>query len=228
MGRPNGPGNATWKAGVYLLAENRLLRETLSRLLQKKTEFRVVGEGAYSDAVIEQVLASQCDILLLDGVTRVHAGTDLIHELLRALPDLRVLLIGMEEEEETFVRAVRSGVAGYLLKDASAMEVVAAVRAVTQGEAVCPPRLCQALFHYIAQQAREGTVPAVQAELGLTPRQQQLVSLVAQGLTNKEIADHLHLSEQTVKNHVHRILRQVHARSRSEIVATVRNCGFSS
>jgi len=113
------------------------------------------------------------------------------------------------------------------LKDASSADVVAAVRAVFRGEAVCPPQLCHTLFRFVAQMAREMPIQSSASRPDLTLRQQQLVALVAKGLTNKEIAARLNLSEFTVRNHIHRILKQVDAGSRSEAVEAIRAYGYS-
>ncbi len=214
------------KSTVFLLAENRLLRETLSRLLQKKSGICVVGECQFSDSAIERIADSGCDILLLDYPVTTVSNPDLIGEILKAVPGVKVLLLGMEEDEDSLLRAVRSGVMGYLLKEASALNVMAAVRAVAQGEAVCPRKLCASLFQYISKQSEVIPIYQARVKLGLTRRQQQLVALVAKGRTNKEIAGELNLSEQTVKNHMHRILRQVHAENRYEAVETVRAYGL--
>jgi two-component system NarL family response regulator len=133
----------------------------------------------------------------------------------------------MESDEEQFLSAVRSGVTGYLLQDASASDVLAAVRAVFRGEAVCPPQLCFALFRFVAQMVTELPVQNSTPKPDLTLRQQQLVSLVAKGLTNKEIASHLNLSEFTVRNHIHRILKQVDVGSRGEAVEAIRAHGYA-
>ncbi len=138
-----------------------------------------------------------------------------------------MILVGMEPGEEQFIAAVRSGVMGYLLQDASASDVVAAVRAVYRGEAVCPPQLCSVLFRFVAQTTEEMLLADSASRPDLTLRQQQLVSLVAKGLTNKEIASQLNLSEFTVRNHIHNILKQVDASSRSEAVQTIRAYGYS-
>jgi len=114
-----------------------------------------------------------------------------------------------------------------LLQDASASDVVSAVRAVSRGEAVCPPQLCSVLFRFVAQTPREMPLRTTTSKPDLTLRQQQLVTLVAKGLTNKEIASHLNLSQFTVRNHIHRILKQVDAGSRSEAVETIRAHGYS-
>jgi DNA-binding NarL/FixJ family response regulator len=214
------------KCTVFLLAENRLLRETLSRLLQKKSGISVVGECQFNDSAIERIAESGCDVLLLDYRTTTVSNPDLIGEILKAVPDVKVLLVGMEEDEDDFLSAVRSGVMGYLFKEASALDVIGAVRAVAQGEAVCSPKFCASLFQYVSKQSQGFPFYRVRTELGLTHRQQQLVILVAKGWTNKEIAGELNLSEQTVKNHMHRILRQVKAENRYEAVETVRACGL--
>ena len=124
----------------------------------------------------------------------------------------------MDDDPETFLECVRAGAVGYLLKDASAAEVVSAVRAAAQGQAVCPPKLCKSLFRAFSE--RRSSLPSarIKLEFGLTRRQQQLVPLIAQGLTNKEIAAHLNISEQTVKNHIHTILRRVGATDRLQVV----------
>ena len=102
------------------------------------------------------------------------------------------------------------------------MDVVAAIRAVIQDEAVCPPRLCLSLFKYVAGMRTNLPNVRVKVQLGLTRRQQQLVPLVAQGLTNKEIALQLNLSEQTIKNHIHRMLQRLGVEDRLSAVEIVR------
>ena len=102
-----------------------------------------------------------------------------------------------------------------------------AVRAVARGEAVCPPRLCLALFRFVAQAAIETPAQTKQESMhGLTIRQQQLISLVARGLTNKEIASQLNLSEFTIKNHLHRIMKQVEVETRYDMVNAARASGY--
>lgn len=211
---------------IFLLAENRLLRETLSRLLRKKSSMSIVGKSSHTGDAVQQVAASGCEILLLDSETATRTKSNLIREMLAAVPNLKIILIGVDDKEENFLRAVRSGVVGYLLEEASAMDVVAAVRTVARGEAACPPQLTLALFRHIARQNGEVSDRRARAKIGLTRRQHQLVALVAEGWTNKEIASTLNLSEQTVKNHMHRILRQVKAVDRYGAVEAVRACGL--
>jgi two-component system nitrate/nitrite response regulator NarL len=211
---------------TFLLIENRLLREALVRLLCKRADLLVVGQGGYADVTALHGLDSKCDVLIIDSLQLPRLSAMLpLESADRA--SYRTIVIAREPDEIHFLAAVRLGVMGYLLQDASASDVVAAVRAVFRGEAVCPPQLCSALFRFVAQTAREMPVQNVPAKPDLTLRQQQLVALVAKGLTNKEIASHLNLSQFTVRNHIHRILKQVDAGSRSEAVETIRAYGYS-
>ena len=210
---------------VFLLIENRLLREALVRLFRKRSDLTVVGQSGQVDSTTQDILDSDCDVLVIASFNANWLPANFTLESMSQL-GLKIVLIGMDANEDQFMATVRGGVTGYLLKDASASDVVTAVRSVVRGEAVCPPQLCHALFRFVAQMAKEmpaqGTVKP-----DLTLRQQQLVALVAKGLTNKEIAVRLNLSEYTVRNHIHRILKQVDAESRSEAVETIRACGYT-
>jgi DNA-binding NarL/FixJ family response regulator len=207
---------------IFLLAQNRLLLEALTRILRKKPEFNVVHAAAYDSDTVVRVASVGCEVLLVDSSVTEVFGFQLVRDTVEAVDGLKVLMIGMEDEEEPFLKAVSAGAAGYVLKDASAMDVVSAIRAVVRYEAVCPPRLCLSLFRYVAGAVNSLPNLRVKSQLGLTRRQQQLVPLLAQGLTNKEIASQLNLSEQTVKNHIHRMLQKVGAEDRLSVVEMVK------
>ena len=211
---------------VFLMMENRLLREALIRLFRKRSDLVVVGHDGPADTTTSQVLETQFDVLLIDSFQTAWPAAKTARKT-EGQPAYKAVLIGMEPDEELFMAAVRSGVMGYLLKDASASELVAAVRAVYRGEAVCPPRLCSTLFRFVAHMIEETPVKRSGPRPDLTIRQQQLMVLVAKGFTNKEIASRLNLSEFTVRNHIHNILKQVDASSRSEAVETIRAHGYS-
>ncbi len=211
---------------VFLMMENRLLREALIRLLRKRSDLVIVGEDWPADATACHVLDNQFDVLLIDSFQATWPAAKIARET-GGRAAYKAVLIGMEPDEELFMAAVRSGVMGYLLKDASASELVAAVRAVYRGEAVCPPQLCSTLFHFVAHIIEETSVKRSAPRPDLTIRQQQLMVLVAKGLTNKEIASHLNLSEFTVRNHIHRILKQVDVGSRGEAVEAIRAHGYA-
>jgi len=210
---------------VFILAENRLLREALTRILSKKNDIGVVGASAFSPDVVEQVCRAAPDVLLSDSAAVALSELRLVSEVRAAIPGLKIVMIGMDADPGIFLRAVQDGIVGFVLKDASAIEVAAAVRSVANDEAVCPPNLCRVLFERIANQNAHPPSFVIRHNLGLTRREQQLVQMISRGLTNKEIASQLNLSEQTVKNHIHRMLRKVGATDRLGAVELCRMPG---
>ncbi len=214
-------------AAVFLLAENRLLREALLRILSKKDDIHVVGAGSYGPETVAQIVSTRANIVVLDSVSPVLAEHGAVRQLHRLNPAIRVVMVGMEAEEAVFLRVVQAGAVGYVLKDASALEVARTIRAVATGEAVCPAALSVVLFEWVARHKSATPSWHLKTSLGLSRREQELVGLIQQGLTNKEIASRLNLSEQTVKNHVHRMLRKVGAQDRLSIVEVCRNDGLS-
>jgi len=214
------------RSTIFLLAQNRLLREALARVLDKKNDLTVVGACALSLLSMEQIITAAPDVLVMDCFTTSGPNREFVREAHCHLPQLKVVMIGMEADEQTFMYVLRQGALGYVLKDASAIEVVTTVRAVAGGEAVCPPELSTSLFHYATRQLNQIPSLHVKTSLGLTSREQQLVGLIGLGLTNKEIASELQLAEQTVRNHVHRMLRKLGASDRLAVVEICRMQGL--
>lgn len=208
---------------VYVVAENRLLRETLVRLFRKRSEINIVGDTCCSESGISDIISAKSDLLLLDCFNTKHVSGDWLLDLQESVPGIRVVLFGMDEDPDIFLRAVRAGIAGYVLKNASAADLLDAVRTVAQGEAACPPKLCRVLFKALADGFDDSKDERGSAQFDLTQRQRQLMSLVAMGLSNKEIAANLNLSEFTVKNHIYRVMKQVDAQSRHEAVTLIRD-----
>ncbi len=213
------------RTSVFLLAENRLLRDALARILGKKADIEVVGASAYSATILNTISSVSPDIILFDPVD-ARSSLGLLGTLREMKPGVSVIMIGMGLDSELFLLALREGIAGYMLVDATSAEIVAAVRSVAKGGAVCPPELCQILFRYVAGQRASFPSFAVKRDLGLTRREQQLVAMVGRGCTNKEIASELGLAEQTVKNHIHRVLRKVGVSDRLQAVEVCRTYGF--
>lgn len=214
------------KIRVLIAAENRLLGETLTRMLAKQENFE-------ADCISLRVLAenfrvggSEAEVFLLTSGGSLREDLAIVQRIHNGAPNMRILLLGRNADEQEFLQCVRAGVKGYLPQDATGEEVLQAIQAVAAGEAVCRGTLCGALFRYFEQEAAGLPSAAVRQKLGLTRREQQLIPLIAQGLTNKEIANHFSLSEQTVKNHLYRMKHKVGAGDRLDIVQAYRVQGF--
>jgi DNA-binding NarL/FixJ family response regulator len=209
---------------LSLMVENRLLRETLGTIFRKQPGITIALAMQYSETASEQVRDTDFEVLLIDQASSTLLPGNFVQDLLARAPHRKIVFFGMKEDSDAFLQAIQAGVTGYLLGDASAEDAIAAVKQVAAGEAVCPPRLCFALFQYVARSAREGPMTLNRqlcANLGLTARQQQLAGLLARGFSNKEIAATLNLSQFTVKNHIHRIMRQLKADSRYDAAQRV-------
>jgi DNA-binding NarL/FixJ family response regulator len=212
----------SYSVSVFLMASNRLLRETLARLLVRRGGFKVSGVSPCVSDAFSLVSGSGADVLILDSVSARSSECALISQTNNQIPSIKVVLIDMEDDPAIFLDCVRAGASGYLLKDASSAEVISGVCAVAQGQAICPPQLCAHLFGAFSRQEMAVPSTRVKLDLGLTRRQQQIVPLIGQGLTNKEIASVLNLSEQTVKNHIHGIMRCVGVKNRLEVIDATR------
>ena len=198
---------------VFVITANRFFRESLVRLFRSDKGFRVAGAPDCSPLLnaLRPRVNPQIVILRPEWDDGEFQATRSIHE---ALPQAKILMIGMEDSQDMFLRAVRAGAEGYLLRDASARQILAAAHRLEQNAVVCPPHLERALFNLIANGSslQSTRIPSTSE---LTPREHQLTSLLVLGLANKEIAGRLNLSLQTVKNHVHSILQKTQAKNRA-------------
>src|SRR5712692_1404537 len=194
------------KIRVFVAAENRLLREALARVLCKGGCIEVGATDSTAPFHTDALVEANPDILLLTSRGSLDEDLAAIQEVRAAAPAVRILLIGMAKDER---------------------EVLQGVQAVSAGEAVCPGTLCAALFRYFESDAAGLPCVSGRRRLGLSRRELQIIPLIAQGLTNKEIANHFSLSEQTVKNHLYRMKHKIGAEDRLEMVQLYRTQGFS-
>lgn len=199
------------RISVYILAANRLLRETLERIL-RRAGFEVGGSTEDPPVGLEEALRSDPSVFLINGGSQTDCA-DLILEAHKAAPHIPIVLFGAREDPETLFRSIRAGVTGYVSSESPASDIIAAVRCAARGEALCSPRLCRELFKYVEAHSQAEKF-ALRGNHRLTRRERQLLPLISEGLTNKEIAARLIISELTVKNHVGRILRKTGTRDR--------------
>jgi DNA-binding NarL/FixJ family response regulator len=211
---------------VFVAADNRLLKEALARMLAKKGSIEVTGLELPGPLQAAHVAQTNASVLLLTSRGALNDDLLMIQQVRAAAPGVRILLLGMARSEAEFLQCVRAGISGYLLHDASSDEVLEGVHAVHAGEAVCPGMLCSALFRYFESEAASLPCASARRRLGFTRREQQLMPLIAKRLTNKEIANHFSLSEQTIKNHLYRMKHKVGAEDRLDIVQLYRTQGF--
>jgi two-component system response regulator NreC len=196
-------------------------------MLAKSGPVEILGRGAAQESFDAAAMAhSGANILLFVSQGNLAEDLAVVHDVRRIAPEIKILFIGMASDYSEFLQCVRAGIRGYLLRDASVDQLLDAIRAIQAGKAVCPGELCVSLFRYFEGDASPLPCAAVQRRLGLSRREQQLIPLIAKGFSNKEIANHFCLSEQTVKNHLYRMKHKVGASDRLDIVHQFRTQGF--
>jgi len=205
---------------LLIVDNHTLFRQGLISLLQNEHEFLVVGEAASGDAAVQQALALQPDVVLMDVTLPGMDGIETTCRLLADMPGVRVLMLTVSDLDEHLLGAIHAGARGYLLKSADADELFYAIRHVHAGEAILSPTMTLRLFNIV--RASPLLLPLLAADLPLTRREQDVLRLLAQGQSNRQIAQVLMVSENTVKTHVRHILEKLELDSRSEAVALVR------
>lgn len=163
---------------IFIMVDNRLLRETLSRILSKREDSSVVGAAPVSEDAFTQIEKSRASVVLFDSRESPEISLRAIRRISNLKSNPRVLMIGMEEEEEVFLSCVRAGATGYLLKDSTAQDILEAIRAIARGESVCPPSLCQALFRNLAKQATNPT-PKQNVFISFAPKDREIARNLA-------------------------------------------------
>ena len=204
---------------VGIIHANRLNREGLRDLLSRNPGVRVGGVFDNARQVLERPVPGQ-HVLLYDLGTLHQDGPDLMQQLRRRLPDVKTLVFGVADDDQAIIECVRAGASGCVLQDATLDELVAAIRSLDQGTPPTSPRIVTTLFRYVASlQAGDEPMPTTP----LTPREEQILQMIAEGLTNKEIAKKLVLQPQTVKNYVHLILQKLNLRNRLAVIRLLRS-----
>ncbi|HVB99121.1 MAG TPA: response regulator transcription factor [Candidatus Dormibacteraeota bacterium] len=213
---------------VLVIAANRLLRDLLCDLVAATPEFNLAGSACGTNPAAVELMNIAEDVVVLLWLPEHSTPKQLLDQIgtvRGAFSRLRLVLIGMPAIEDVFLTAVQAGVTGYVLDDAPMGDVLAAVRLVARGEVACPGQLLPALFRCVRAHAEGALSPISPNRFGFSRRERQLVPLIAQGMTNKEIASQLCLSEQTVKNHLRRMMRKAGAPNR---FAVVERCQIAS
>ncbi len=215
------PQSSVLPIRVLLADDHALLREGLRGLLDAEPDFEVVGEASDGAEAVERTSRIMPDLILMDVDMPVLDGLAATERIKAALPYITIVMLTVHDADDKLFAAIRAGAQGYLLKDIHGAELVAALRGLARGEAPISRRLATRLLQEFAQHS-----PAVPAATALTPRETEILQMVAARKRNKEIADALFISEFTVKNHLRNILAKLHRRNRREAAAFARAQGL--
>ncbi|MFW6115718.1 MAG: response regulator [Chloroflexota bacterium] len=208
---------------ILIADDHAVVREGLRALIDTEPGMDLVGEAADGLEAVEKCRALSPDVILLDLVMPRQGGIEAIREIKQENPAVRILVLTSFAEDEKVFPAIKAGAHGYLLKDSSPQELLQAVRDTYRGEPSMHPTIARRLMREIQ---RPSELPP--AEEPLTGREAEVLGLVAQGLTNQEIADKLYVSERTVRTHVSNILGKLHLANRTQAALYALRKGFAS
>jgi DNA-binding NarL/FixJ family response regulator len=208
---------------VLIAEDHPLFREGMRGRLDRVADVAVVGEAASGDEAVELAQKLEPDVILMDIKMPGLNGIEATREIQRANPQIGILVLTMFEDDDSVFAAMRAGAKGYLLKDSGGEGVVHAIRAVASGEAVFGPGVAERIMGFFA--APRAAAPQ-RAFPELTEREEEVLSLVAQGKANREIARQLFVSLKTVRNHVSNILLKLQVADRAQAVIRARDAGM--
>ncbi|MFF7812838.1 response regulator [Streptomyces sp. NPDC007945] len=202
---------------VLIVDDQIMVREGFSVLLGAMPDIEVVGEAVNGREAVAQVAALRPDVVLMDIRMPELNGIEATREIVAADADAKVLVLTTFDLDEYVYQALRAGASGFLLKDASALQLADGVRIVAGGEALLAPTVTKRLITEFARTADTAPRAPAVAQVGeLTERETEVLVLIAQGLSNQEIAEHLVVAESTIKTHVSRILVKLGLRDRTQ------------
>ena len=200
---------------ILLVDDHEVVREGLRNLLSTHPDIEVAGEAADGSSAIRRVGYDSPDVVVLDVRLPDMSGVDACRVILERFPDVKVVMLSAYADEEIITEAIRAGAAGYLVKQLDGSRLVDAVLRIGRGEKVIDSTVTERLFDTIRGVRKQSRLDV------LNERERRILDLIADGLTNREIADEIYLAEKTVKNHVSRILGKLGFHNRSEAAAFV-------
>jgi len=206
------------KITLMVIEDNRLLREGIAAMIKEQYDMKVVAALGTSENILHKINTLKPNVALLDLGLRNQNSLQLVKAVKKNFSGTKIIVMDLVPVHEEILEFVQAGVSGFILKDATVSDFLKTIRSVAKGNKILPPHLTDSLFSQIIEHAINGTKKfSLIKSVRMTKREKQVIELIADGLTNKEIAQNLHLSTYTVKSHVHNILEKLALHTRVQI-----------
>jgi DNA-binding NarL/FixJ family response regulator len=211
------------KIRILLVEDNRILRQGIAAMINGEADMTLVAASAGGSATLPEVRELNPHVVLMDIGLRNQNGLRVVASLAGRFPDIKVIGMGLIPSQLDIVEWVEAGASGFILKTATVEDFLGTIRSVARGTKVLPPSLAGSLFSHVIENALKGGKGSLREAVRMTKREREIVLLIAEGLSNKEIAGRLTIAAYTAKNHVHNILEKLALRSRLQIAIFTHN-----
>jgi DNA-binding NarL/FixJ family response regulator len=205
------------KTSILLIEDNRLLRDGIKAIINKQADLRVLAATAGNHDTLLQARTLKPQVVLMDLGLRSENGVRIVTTISKEMPHTKVIGMGLIPSQTDIHELVEAGAAGFILKDAPIKHVLETIQAVARGIRILPPVLTGTLFSHVVEHAVRKASGKLPVAVRMTKREREIISLVSEGMSNKDIAQRTNLSTYTVKSHIHNILEKMALHSRLEI-----------
>jgi DNA-binding NarL/FixJ family response regulator len=206
------------KINVLVIEDNRLLRDGITTMINEQPDLKVIATIGERDNTVSKIFKYKPDVVLIDLGLRTQNSLEVVESVKKKSSDIKIIVMDLLPVQSDILDFVKAGASGFILKNAMVHEFLKTIRLVAAGEKVLPSHMTDSLFTQIVERAVNGTQNVdLKYAVRMTKREKQVIELIADGMTNKEIGQKLHLSPYTVKSHVHNILEKMALHTRVQI-----------
>ena len=205
------------KIRLLLIEDNKLLREGILAIIKNQPDIKVVTTSGKNENTVLKIHKLKPNIVLLDLGLRNRNSLEVVYLVKKEFPKVNIIMMDLSPVQADVFQYVKAGASGFILKDATLKDFLVTIKAVAEGAKVLPPTLTDSLFSQIIEYAMKGGKVKLKEAIMMTKREREVIELIADGLSNKEIGRSLHISTYTVKSHIHNIMEKLTLHSRLEI-----------
>jgi DNA-binding NarL/FixJ family response regulator len=205
------------KIRILLIEDNRLLREGMVAMINGQADMKVVAASGGNENTVLKARTVRPQVILIDLGLRNQNGLRVVASLRKATPALKVIGMGLIPTQSDIVECVQAGASGFILKDATVEDFLRTIRSVAHGGKVLPPLLTGSLFSHVIEYALKKGKDKLNRAVRMTKREREIIALIAEGLSNKEIAQRLNIATYTAKSHIHNIMEKLALHTRLQV-----------
>jgi DNA-binding NarL/FixJ family response regulator len=205
------------KIRILLIEDNRIIREGITAMINRHADVAIVAVSDGTDNTLGKARTVKPNVVLIDFGLGSQNSLTIVESVRREFPAIKIIGMGLAPTQSDILEFVQAGAAGFILKNATLDEVLKTIRAVAEGEIMLPPPMTGSLFSQVAEHALAKGRRGYKSAIRMTQREKEVIALIADGMSNKQIATHLNIATFTVKSHVHNILEKLALQSRLQI-----------